>query len=302
MSDEAEATLEEVLRCAEPVMHSILGHFRRRGMLDTSDCEELASVVRLRLLMRLRRPEAEAISNIESYAARLTYNAVNDVFRGRHPRRTLLNRRLREATAADPRFELETTPRGVVCRLRGQSGETVAILAAIPPLPNDPGDAAEALLRAAGGPLLLNDVVAAVTLAHEQAARGTAIAEAHAREAAVPTPLARLERRQEMQRLWSEILLLPPAQRAALLLNLRADDGGNVIALFVLMRVTTFDALAEALGMSGEDLGAVWSELPLDDLTIAARLGVTRQQVINLRKSARTRLDRRYKRRDRTSE
>ena len=34
-------------------------------------------------------------------------------------------------------------------------------------------------------------------------------------------------------------------------------------------------------------------QMPLDDLTIAARLGVTRQQVINLRKSARARLTRR---------
>jgi hypothetical protein len=37
----------------------------------------------------------------------------------------------------------------------------------------------------------------------------------------------------------------------------------------------------------------LWKELPLDDLTIAGRLGATRQQVINLRKSARARLVRR---------
>jgi hypothetical protein len=44
------------------------------------------------------------------------------------------------------------------------------------------------------------------------------------------------------------------------------------------------------------DLDELWDELPLDDLKIAARLGMTRQQVINLRKSARARLARRMER------
>jgi hypothetical protein len=43
-------------------------------------------------------------------------------------------------------------------------------------------------------------------------------------------------------------------------------------------------------------LSALWDQLPLDDLSIAARLGVTRQQVINLRKAARARLARRTER------
>jgi hypothetical protein len=42
-------------------------------------------------------------------------------------------------------------------------------------------------------------------------------------------------------------------------------------------------------------LRTLLTRLPLDDLTIAARLGLTRQQVINLRKSARLRLARRLR-------
>ena len=90
-----------------------------------------------------------------------------------------------------------------------------------------------------------------------------------------------------------EIEILPLPQRMALLLNLRGGGSGSAIALLVLLGVTTFDALAAALAMTGEELAAIWGELPMDDLTIAERLGVARQQVINFRQSARKRLDRR---------
>jgi len=45
--------------------------------------------------------------------------------------------------------------------------------------------------------------------------------------------------------------------------------------------------------MTIEALAELWNSLPLDDHAIAARLGITRQQVINLRRAARERLARR---------
>jgi hypothetical protein len=78
-----------------------------------------------------------------------------------------------------------------------------------------------------------------------------------------------------------------------LLLNLRDHEGGNALTLFVLLGIAGIDRLAAAVGMSANELAEIWSELPLGDAAIAARLGVTRQQVINLRKSARERLRRR---------
>jgi len=53
--------------------------------------------------------------------------------------------------------------------------------------------------------------------------------------------------------------------------------------------------IAVALGMTVEQLAGLWVDLPIDDYSIAQLLGVTRQQVINLRKSARERLTRRTK-------
>lgn len=45
--------------------------------------------------------------------------------------------------------------------------------------------------------------------------------------------------------------------------------------------------------MSLEELAEVWPTLPLSDALIAKRLNATRQQVIDLRRSARKRLERR---------
>lgn len=281
-----DAALEQLFRAAEPVMEAVAGHYRRRGMLDPSEAEDVVSTVRVRLMLKLQRlaaGEGDPIATFDGYVARLAYNAVNDVFRGRHPQRAMLKKRLREIAVRDRRFAIDQRPGGAVCRLRSQDGGPVAPVSVVP-LPDDIGNALEALLRAAGGPLLLNDVLAELYTA--AAERAPAIVDAD-------TPLLRLQRREDLAALWGEIVLLPLQQRSALLLNLRAESGGNAIALFVLLGVTTFDGLAQSLGMAAEELAALWSTLPLDDLTLAARLGVTRQQIINFRKAARKRLARR---------
>ncbi len=92
---------------------------------------------------------------------------------------------------------------------------------------------------------------------------------------------------------WQEIATLPARQRAALLLNLRDETGRSGLPLFVLAGIATLASLAAALELAPADLAALWPSLPFDDLRIAERLGLTRQQVINLRKSARARLSRR---------
>src|SRR5262249_3968735 len=86
---------------------------------------------------------------------------------------------------------------------------------------------------------------------------------------------------------------LPLNQRLALLLNMRDGDGSETLILFTQTRTTTLRRIAGILNLPSEEFFKLWNQLPLDDNTIAARLGLTRQQVINLRKSARERLARR---------
>lgn len=106
---------------------------------------------------------------------------------------------------------------------------------------------------------------------------------------------AEVERNQYLQRLWAEINELPTRQRAALLLNLRDGNGMSVIDLLIISGIATPHDIARALDLDIAEYAELSTEVPLDDLTIAARLGITRQQVINLRKSARERLARRLK-------
>ena len=100
-----------------------------------------------------------------------------------------------------------------------------------------------------------------------------------------------------MATLWDEIVQLPIKQRAALLLNLRDACGLNALTLLPLSGVADTGQIADAIGLDGGELMALWDKLPLDDRAIGEKLNLTRQQVINLRKSARERLRRRLAKR-----
>ena len=88
---------------------------------------------------------------------------------------------------------------------------------------------------------------------------------------------------------------LPRQQRVALLLNLRDTEGRGCIALFPALGIATFRCLAEVIETNAEGLAEMWNETPLGDAKIAELLRLTRQQVINARRSARKRLARRLK-------
>ena len=96
-----------------------------------------------------------------------------------------------------------------------------------------------------------------------------------------------------IERTWLEIVDLPVRQRVALLLNLRDERGDAAITLLPALRVATIRQIADVLEMPADELAELWDELPIEDSVLATRLGVTRQQVVNLRKCARERLVRR---------
>ena len=75
--------------------------------------------------------------------------------------------------------------------------------------------------------------------------------------------------------------------------DFRDADGHGVIFMLPFTGLVTMRGIAEVLEIPAPELAALWRTLPLDDAAIAMRLGITRQQVINLRKSARARLGRR---------
>ncbi len=158
-----------------------------------------------------------------------------------------------------------------------------------------------AIFHAAAQPLELDDLTALVAQLwsiedrpHESLDEsGSVLAEQLA--GAQADPAALMESRQRLDRLWAEICQLPRRQRVALLCNLRNPHGVNVITLLPATGVATIEQIAAALEIPPAEFEQLWAALPLDDLRLAEYLGATRQQIINLRRSARDRLARRLK-------
>jgi hypothetical protein len=288
---------------ARPVIERVLARYGGSdSAIGRAEAEDLAGTVMLRLVQRLQNVADDpewAIASLVDFTATLTFNAVYDVLRRRYPERTRLKNRVRYVLLRDRRFRTWTTEHGAVCALA--SWDAHDNIAELPrPAwttrrrvePERVADAVEALLVAAGRPVLVDDLVR--SLAEEwQIVDKPPLPVTPAAADPARTHSVRLETRQYLQSLWREILELRGPQRAALLLNLRDADGGNAVALFVFAGIATFDEIAAAMELTPERLTELWASLPLDDLAIAERLGLTRQQVINLRKAARARLGRR---------
>lgn len=298
----AEAEIERLLvGVAGPVIRSIVSRYVRGGGCLPADAADLESMIRLRLLHKFRRIAASphhGIEDVERYVATVSYNVVNDYLRRRFPERTRHKNRLRYVLAHDPRLALWNTQVGPVGGLKEWQGSATAATA-VAQGPDQttramrdkrrPADALHALFIGGGAPVELEALVD-YTAALWNVPLGPAEVELVDEHEALP---AQIERREFLRALWREIEQLLPMQRKALLLNLRGEETANVIAFVVLTGTARFDDVAAALGMTAEELSAIWNDLPLNDLRIAGLLSVTRQQVINLRKSARERLRRR---------
>ena len=103
-----------------------------------------------------------------------------------------------------------------------------------------------------------------------------------------------LENSKKLKALWSEIALLPLAQRKALLLNLRDSVDREIVTLLPALDIASLREIAAMLELTPENLAQMWNTLPLNDQQIATEMGLERRQVINLRRSARERLMRRF--------
>lgn len=281
--------LERILRDeVQPRVRAVVSAYVRSDWpVEPHDVDDIVGQVTLRVLRKLRAAtvlEDESVQSVDAYVTTLTKNSVRDVMRRRSPERTRIKSRLRYLFAHDRRLALWNAEGVTLCGLaswrRREDYET-----AVPEVAGLDAEAIVAAVAAVGKPVRLSSLVAAFVMDEEPR-------DAPSR-AAPPVQRDALEARQYLQVLWREIRALPPKQRAALLLNLREPGSGNAVTLFVAMGIATVAEIAEAVELSRAELAALWDALPLEDLRIAAHLGITRQQVINLRKSARERLARR---------
>ena len=300
---------------------AVVGETVRRALggsgVGRAHAPDVAGDVRLRLVRKLwslRRGVGEPIENFLGYVVTTAEHGAYAFLRQQYPERTRFRNRVRYATAHHAGTMLSSDADGVwLCRTgravrpAPASGATRAFL-------DDPRSwfAARRIDMLQALPALLDEllvqldeaieldrlvdtlagilgIVDARPVAVREGTRGSL--EQLADPAAAISEV--LEQRQHLECVWREIESLPPRQRAALLLNLRDPQGGAVLQLLPSTGVASTMQIAAALEIGTTQLARIWDDLPLDDLSIADRLGVTRQQVINLRKSARARLARR---------
>jgi RNA polymerase sigma factor (sigma-70 family) len=315
-----ELLLELINTHAEPVIKGVI-RFKLRlssyRATQRAEADDIYQDVILQLLAQLQKfrkqPDRHPIADLRGMAAIIAHRTCSRWLRRQFPERHALKNRLHYLVSRQRGFAL----------WQNADGELVAGFSAWQTVPTkratdinisstqitppktakaqDLADTVAAIFNHARGPIAFDELVTAVaSLAGVSDQPLEAIAEdedaiALVADTAERDPAWRIEKRMFLQRLWEELQQLPRNQRAALLLNLKDASGFGSITLFPATGIATLRELANALEMSAETLAALWNELPIEDAKIADLLGITRQQVINARKSGRERLTRRLK-------
>ena len=317
-----EALAHVVEEHAGPIIRGVI-RSRLSGFRDAGggpDAEDIYNGAVAQLLTRLSglRDGAAPVSDLAAYAAVVAHNAFHAHLRQKFPRRWQLKNRLRYLLRNRPGLALWQSEDGQwLCGREGARSERgtrpagLERLQALRDAPSalercglrgtDPGSAplaqlVPAVFESAGGTVefdALVSVVADLQGVTDEALDADEGAAQELKDEHADVGGA-LERQQFFARLWEEVCALPVRQRAALLLNLR-DVQENVITLLPILGVASIRAISEALEIPYAEFLRLWNELPLEDAAVAERLGLTRQQVINLRKSARARLARRMR-------
>ena len=325
----SESISDELLRAiidehADPIIKKILRSRLRvslngRGTQQNQDALEIAGDLRASIISTLRalrqNPNQTAIASFSDFVAIKTYSACADYFREKHPQRWRLKALLRRRLRQNPRFALwqAEDKRWYASFSRGQETGSEAEEPGAPESVTHPTDGKLSdaqiksdeflivLFERSGRPIVFDEVVriAAETWhIHDQPNESIETGGSERADqftSSEPRVDLALEQRLFFEQVWLEVCQLPVLQRAALLLNLRDSRDGGVISFLPFLGVATKEELARLLEMPYADFQRVWNDLPLDDLRIAQMFGITRQQVINLRKTARERLARRMR-------
>lgn len=274
------------------------------------DALEIAGDVRVHIVAELRRcagtgNEAKVIRNLSAYTLTSTLNAYREYLRSRFPERRRIKRNLRYLLSHHNDFVLWENADGWRCadRRAGRDASSLSVQEIETVILDDPEtecldrpdqliQLVRTILTRAAGSIAFDDMVAIVSCVQKLCPSVEVDVESIAEPGTDEHIEEGLELRETLENLWREIGNLSLAHRVAVMMNLRSRSGESVIGYFPLLRIASVRSIAEALEFDLEGFAEIWNELPWDDLQIAERLGISRQQVINLRQSARMRLAR----------
>jgi DNA-directed RNA polymerase specialized sigma24 family protein len=300
-------------------------HFNPHHPLEQAEADDIRQEVTVQLLAELQKlcqqPEAHSITDVRGLAAVIAHRACSRWMRRQFPERHALKNRLHYLLTRQSGFALWHNEnqklmagfaawreqKGAATKGRLKSlADDERLLAQIRMFQTggqhaESGNTLASIFNHLGGPVEFDELI--IALAPLLGIRDQPVKSTDQNENSIALTAAvderdtawQVEKRIFLQRLWEEVQQLPLNQRAALLLNLRDAEGRGCIALFPAAGIATVRQLAQMVGLSAEEFSELWNELPLEDARIAERLQLTRQQVINARKSARERLKRRLK-------
>ena len=312
--DQADALLSQLItEHAEPVIRGVirfklrLNSYRETQRAEADDIHQEVVLQLLAQLQRFRKhPHAHPITDLRGIAAVIAHRTCARWLRRQFPERHALKNRLHYLMTRQRGFALWQDRDGKLvagfAAWQQQQKNVTHNLAGIEKLPKRDGlaDNVATIFNHLNAPVDFDELVsgvAAVQGISDQPVESLSDDEDAVHEPAAPEAdqAWRTEKRMFLQRLWEELQQLPRNQRAALLLNLKDASGFSSITLFPATGIAGMRELAAALEISVEDLASMWNDLPIEDARIAELLGLTRQQVINARKSGRERLARRLK-------
>ena len=279
----------------------ILGRRFSRSSLASDQRDDVRAEILLKLVHRLQRlardPQADLVENFADYVSVVAFNTFDDFLRCAFPAWTRLRNRVRYALRSDARFALWDANGVAYCGFAAAEGTVPPGQVRVDELSITPGADIRVnladLFRQADGPIAFDDVMA--RLAAAEPAPGDESQPYDESVLRIEAPGQELENLQLLRELWREICQLPLTQRIALLLSARDAAGESVTQFLPITGVASIREIGATLALDAEAFGDLWNELPLEDTQIAVILRITRQQVINLRRSARDRLARRLK-------
>jgi hypothetical protein len=304
-----ESTIQEIVRTKLRVSLSPndTSHLNQEA-LDLVTDVQTAILSSLRDLKR-NNTSSKPIGDFGGYVATVTFNACHQLLRRKYPKRFQLKNKLRYLLTHEAKFALWESDKEWVCgfaRWRGSKRPLSAVtekqrlrehqhrfrnVANANRQRQAFIDLISTTFEVLDGPVLLDELVS-LMVDQLQIKEDVMVDDDERSKVTVAghDSFAQLESQAQIRKLWEEICELPLRHRSALLLNLRDRRGTDALELFQIARVATIRDIAEVLDFKPEEFAHVWKELPWDDLKIANHLALTRQQVINLRQSARARL------------
>lgn len=306
---------ERIAPAVGSVLGRLLGVFSKPYSFgyEAQEAEDISaqsiSLLLERLSLFLASPQQHPIGNILALTVTVTRRTCIDYWRRRYPEQWRLREQLRYLLQKQPSFALWKADGVWFCGYKDWTGKSASKKAArrLEQLRQNPQALTEveihpleahrvslvrltaAIFNLTGEPVAFNDLVKLLAAWRGLEKQTDQLEDSHLSIAEPERQggLTPADARVFLQQMWRVIETLSVPQRRALLLNLQYEGEKGLLTTLVLSSIASFGEVARALDMSLEQLSEIWNTLPWDDNRIGQFLGLTRQQVINLRRAAR---------------